>query len=675
MTQPRIHIALAAIFSLVPLLYHFWAYQGHYGFDDMRYAEIAYHISIGIPDVGHNFFYRFFLVGLTALSYKLFGISDFTSGLAAMLVTVGTLWLMYPILRKQRPIVALLAYALFTFSGSVIFFSDKLSADPFITFAFMLAALALYLQFVSEPTRPVRNAFLLALAVLLGVCTKETVLFMAPWLGILFLWYVLKSRRFGRFWLLAIGWGVLFGALYVGIVAWLTGDLYIRFQAAMDGRYLSFCSYDQQPLSVVMERVTIGLPTMMVQNGMVLPVILAAVLGAIELFRRKAKSSEVFFCIQVLLLLLVANFLTVSPSGYSPLCLDPRHYLFLIPLAALGVAPVIYRITNGIRDSQYWLLVLLLSFAAAFAWYKGFESFRTVSIPLLVWLLLAGVLPRNMRWRQAVLVGAFIVAYGYQMASYTLYARSVQFPAQRAFLQKEVLNRGVPMLVYTDRVQLRLGRYYQGFREDAPVMFREFPEMESAQPTSHNSKWILYNGYTAWLAGLAWEKVPALVKYALAHHKPVAEVPGVALFDIKAFPTLAPLDTLEFWPCGQGGECHISPDQSTNSLTVGLGEWADTSDSTALIVLDVDFQLKTEHAMEPELHFTLMRNGNRQHHVAFPLFSFVKAYGNWSSVQVQQYYLTDEIEPGDSVNVRFLNPGGGAFTVQEVEVSRAVMPR
>jgi hypothetical protein len=151
-----------------------------------------------------------------------------------------------------------------------------------------------------------------------------------------------------------------------------------------------------------------------------------------------------------------------------------------------------------------------------------------------------------MKWLQAVLVGVFIACYSAQMFNYTLYARSVHYPQQRAFLQKEVLNRGIPMVVYTDRVQLRLGRYYQGFREDAPVRFREFPEMEDAQLTDDYSRWILYNGYTAWLAGLSWEKVPALVKYALAHHQPVAEMPGVALFDAKAFPALVHLDTLEF---------------------------------------------------------------------------------------------------------------------------------
>jgi hypothetical protein len=316
MTNPRLHIILAAIFSLVPLLYHFWAYQGHYGFDDMRYAEIAYRISIGIYDVGHNFFYRFFLVGLTALSYTLFGISDFTSGLPAMVVTAGTIWLMFPILRKQHPVVALLAYVLYTFSSSVIFFSDKLSADPFITFAFMLVALALYLQFVSGPVRPVRNAFLLALAVFLGVCAKETVLFMAPWLGILFMWDVLKSRRVGRFWLATLGWGVLFGVLYVGIVAWLTGDLYIRVQAALDGQYLSFCSYDKQPLLVVLERVTIGLPALLIQHGMLASGNSGCYAGCYSADQaRQHRSMGCFFCVQVLVLLLASNFLTVSPSG------------------------------------------------------------------------------------------------------------------------------------------------------------------------------------------------------------------------------------------------------------------------------------------------------------------------------------------------------------------------
>ncbi len=65
------------------VLYHLVAYFGHYGYDYMQYAQLAKQIADGAftLDNGDHFSYRWTLLLPTALSYKLFGVSDFASAL------------------------------------------------------------------------------------------------------------------------------------------------------------------------------------------------------------------------------------------------------------------------------------------------------------------------------------------------------------------------------------------------------------------------------------------------------------------------------------------------------------------------------------------------------------------------------------------------------------------
>jgi hypothetical protein len=120
--------------------------------------------------------------------------------------------------------------------------------------------------------------------------------------------------------------------------------------------------------------------------------------------------------------------------------------------------------------------------------------------------------------------------------------------------------------------------------------------------------------------------------------------------------------------------CDLTPGKVLTALLSVFPIGPIASDSIALIVLGVKFELKTAMLWNRNCTFTQVRNGSTQHHVAYPLFSFVKAYGNWSKVYVQQYYMGSDIRVGDTVVIHFHNPGNKPFEVKDVEVSGSVMP-
>ena len=116
------------------LFHHLFGYIGHYGYDDMEYAHVAARLISGEFDADNHYSFRITLVGLTALSYKLFGINDWASALPALIFSIGTLLLVFQILRNESWPILTIGLALFTFNNWTFFYSDKLMPDVAVTF-------------------------------------------------------------------------------------------------------------------------------------------------------------------------------------------------------------------------------------------------------------------------------------------------------------------------------------------------------------------------------------------------------------------------------------------------------------------------------------------------------------------------------------------------------------
>ena len=89
--------SILLIYIIIVGLYHFFGYTGHFGFDDLHYAELASKLLNGNINFEDHYAYRFPVILSTSLFYGLFGISDFSSSMPALLITFTIL-----IIRKSR---------------------------------------------------------------------------------------------------------------------------------------------------------------------------------------------------------------------------------------------------------------------------------------------------------------------------------------------------------------------------------------------------------------------------------------------------------------------------------------------------------------------------------------------------------------------------------------------
>ena len=83
--------SILLIYIIIVFLYHLFGYIGHFGFDDLHYAELAVDLLHGSVNFEDHYAYRFPVILFTFLSYLIFGISDFASSLPALAITITIL--------------------------------------------------------------------------------------------------------------------------------------------------------------------------------------------------------------------------------------------------------------------------------------------------------------------------------------------------------------------------------------------------------------------------------------------------------------------------------------------------------------------------------------------------------------------------------------------------------
>lgn len=93
--------SILLIISCIVVIYHLFGYTGHFGYDDLHYAELASDLLKGSVNFEDHYAYRFPVVLATALSYLIFGISDFSSSLPALFISLSILLIVFSLLREQ----------------------------------------------------------------------------------------------------------------------------------------------------------------------------------------------------------------------------------------------------------------------------------------------------------------------------------------------------------------------------------------------------------------------------------------------------------------------------------------------------------------------------------------------------------------------------------------------
>jgi hypothetical protein len=512
---------ILVFFILVFIGYHYWGYIGHYGYDDMEYAMLASDWTRGIFHPGNHFSYRMTITGLTALAYMVFGVSDFASALPPMLVTIGILWLVYRIL-KHFGAAALFAGLAFTLSASwFIFYADKLMPDIYVAFSVIAALYVLYKDRFEPALRShFIHPLLFVLALFFGFLSKGTLILALPLFALVFLVDV-AGRQHLRFWSRTWGIGVIVLALYFLGCHILTGNAFARFDALYANSYLHQCSYDQQPLPILLERIYRAFFERMLSSGMVtsyffiLPLVFSRRGRKVILMREPLH----FFATAAFVLLLLANFMSISLSAYSPMCVDQRHYLYLIPVAAIPAGIVLSDFLSS--KALRWQIILALLIGTSFSWFVAGNTFHKLYLPLLVISVLYALVPL-WPWKKWLYLSIFGGVLALMPMEFVQFAGVLDYRRQREIFHSEIVHPNPEVYVITDVVSKHLGMYYGGYDQDQNYTLLRFGFFDFDTLDSR-PKWVYLNGYNQGLSGLSEADLPRYIKNEAEGHNLIFE--------------------------------------------------------------------------------------------------------------------------------------------------------
>ena len=758
------------LFGSLILLYHFFAFAGFFGYDDLQYAEVAVRMTRGVADWSDHFSFRWGVTLLAALSYKLLGINDVASSLPALLISLATLALVTGALRRHSPWIVAGAAALLTLNHWSLFYSDKLMPDVFVAF-FITAAILIYFRIfcrtevpgtaVDSPPSPDganaykqieatantydresetetppsptgANAYMqieatantyggaaptqssrkgdktqilsgvaFALSLLGALLSKETVILAVPLLA----WWAVRdlvTRRRLRFWSAVILPGILLLAGYFLLTDFLTGDPAARWKALLDNRYVSFCDYASQPLRELLARITSGLVTELTHQGMMAGVILS--LPALFLLRKHQESPALrFFSSTALILLLSANFMTITPLAYNPMCPDPRHYLFLIPVFAISGALSLEAFHH---NRPYWILTLAFSLLAALlilpvksiSLYEQILPLAGLALLLLLFLTITGKSrdrstggEKISRRALPLAILLLIAILAVKPLRYAEYARQVDYAGQKEFVMKHIL-KGNFVRVITDDVQKRLIRYYQGFRETHPEPLNW--EEATLLPDNDTTRTaLLINGHTAFLSGerpgrnpwfathpeqmavkIAENEKPLMTLYSAPRwHNPRIVASFRHDYEKEEFP----------WNGGRvitaeaegapayGGNHYDHPEEFSATFRIPV----DSLDISAgeILLVTCRLQLFTRDRTEASVVVSAPGKEGKELWQGFSLFPQVRAFNVWSPVTVHALLETGEMAPEAELAVYLWNLKRDDIYIDDWEVILAAI--
>lgn len=527
--------AILLIFITIVILYHIFGYTGHFGYDDLHYAGLANDLVHGTVDFEDHYAYRLPVILFTSLFYRLFGISDLTSSLPAMLVTIAILIIVFNILRERGPMTIITGLSLVTLSHWFLFYSDKLMPDIYVALS-VVSALAVIdnYKYKSDKSRMFLHAFLLAFSLLFGFLAKGTIVLTVPLLLYLVITDLIRRRDL-KFWLYSLLAGMAMLAIYLLLIWIFTGNMMKRFDAISGNSYLNQCSYDQQSLGILLRRIFFGFFELSIYQSLATGFIFIVAF----LFQRKAANyfklddSFSFFLVSALILFISSSFMTISTHAYAPMCLDPRHYLFLVPVAAIPASRIIVDFIQSRKSAIQIICVLTVVTLISF-FLPGGTCWK-LYLPLLVLFIFHLFTAAGIKYRYLFMI-LFIAILLVVPLDMIRYAGRVKYRDQRRIVTEQVLEKNTGCLILTDEVQKRLLIYYSHFNPDEARRFLSFDEFSA--DTSHQGKiLLLLNGYTAYLSGMTGNDLPYYARNITPQNKIVftCKEPDLTLYEMVEF--------------------------------------------------------------------------------------------------------------------------------------------
>lgn len=514
-------LLLLAAFALALLAHHAWGYVGHFGFDDIHYARLSKQWADGVFETSltDHYTFRWGLIWLNGLTYSVFGMNDHTSAIVPMLAVLLTVWLVW-VMSVRLPLAArAFAMAFTALSEWVFFYSDKIMPDVLVMLCSTAAIGSVWQhRWGAWQSRPRLAGLSLAVCLLGGFLCKETVLLILPlfaWLMVADLWQ--GERR--AFWKWSALYGIAGAIIYFSTIYVLTGDVLGRFRAIAVNSYFSACSYDQLPVEHLWRRIGWELWRVFFETGVAVGwVFLLPVLLLRRDWRNllQSRTEQDFWLLCAAGLLLLSNFMTISPTAYLPLCPDIRHYLFVVPPVGLAAAVGANRLISKAQSVvQVWTVLGLAILGAVLAWYFSPDQMRLYSTLLVVMLLTVLAVTFNFQLSTPNLLWLLLaLPLLWKPVRVMRSAQTSNYLHQKRLVQKHFSPQTTPhrWLVVSNLVEKNIDEYLLGFDTTA-TRFVSFKEATPARiAAAPDSIALMINGTTAYLSGMDWEAMPFWVK-------------------------------------------------------------------------------------------------------------------------------------------------------------------
>lgn len=683
-------ISFLLLFVLLLILHHAYAFFGHYGFDDLHYAQLAEAILQGELDFSDHYSYRFAILVPTAFCYALFGVSDWASALPALIATGLVLWLVFRALRQESPWVIFIGLGLTACSDWFLFYSDKLMPDIYVALALILAVFVVdRYKYHSNHSRPQIYALGFVLALALGFLAKETIVLSLP---MLLYWFVSDwwKRQHGCFWLYSILFGIGFLVLYFSLIGFWTGNAWARLQAIADNSYLNACSYDQQSTAILLRRLyrdffaLAGTELLLFNLVFVLAYVFRR--GIIKVFALPDSSS--FYASSAILLFLASNFMSISLKAYVPMCLDARHYLFLIPVAAVPAARVL---GEFLEQKKYGIaLIASLALASVFVFIISGQLFEKPYLPSLLLLGLYYLLPKVNSLFKTLFSLCFLGILFIGPIQQWQYARKVAYRSQKAVTQQFFIHNHEPVYVITDEVQKRLGNYYNGFDPNARSQFLSFNQFSFDSPDGRKI-YLYLNWHTQYLSGLSNGDLPDYVRNLDTTLNPKVyqnQALNIAIYELKVQPQAKKIgsqllysqnDFEKKYLCWDQVEAQIEPNaphrgkaayrsnEFSATFNFPLDELKKSPESGLRI--QAKAFLKTSGANRAKLVISLENAEGAYVWQAQDLNKFLKVYGQWLPVEFVLDVPQAGIKPNSRLKIYVWNEDKTEIGVDDFEVN------
>ncbi|CAA6813203.1 MAG: Glycosyl transferase family protein [uncultured Aureispira sp.] len=540
-------IRLYTFLGIIAFLFvhHYAGYFGHYGFDDiMGYGYYGKKWADGqLFFLNEDFFsYRWGFISLTGLFYALFGVNDDASAITSSLVLLLTVLLVFKVLKREARIVGVLAVLIYALDNWTMYYSDKLMPDTSVALATFAAFALIYTHhFEEKGTKSFKYALLLSLVLIWAYITKQSVLLLFPVFFLLLIIDVLQKRH-RPFWIYTALCCIGMGLLYLFGIYLLTGDPFARFhavEAGLDdnlgaGRSFSFCNYATQPWAVLWHRISYEMLDKFMKTGMVISLMLAVPAVLSHRFRDfiTFKTAKAYWGLVLVLSVLSSNFMTTSYKAYLPICPDIRHFLFLVPIAAVVAAPTLCAFAQKKEKKLAFILISTLVFALAT--YAEVGNFEWVYLAIMGLVMLRSVLPnRNF------IAGGFL--FGITLAALAPIVSSMQtankhsYVEQRAVIYNYLKDKKEPSIVLTNVIQKHFGQYLLEFNEHGPVQFYDYGALAELEFSDQTAVYVLVNGATRYMSNFSYDNLPRCIRDCYENKRPasievVYETKEVALY-------------------------------------------------------------------------------------------------------------------------------------------------